>query len=191
MSIKPNWDNRIKEGKIQIGKRPAKKSEVLSEISECMKKKHIVGDIVQVNPKEEKINYKKIMMDHKTNGEGHVIWIQFVKSGHVAVVGAGKDIGFPTTRNKGTWSFLKRLEDGSKNVEWDESQVIVIPIRGLDEKSNGLKNVNNVLNCRNGVEQCIGDYLIQQKIPILNYYSHKNYSKKFWEQCEEKNYNIT
>ena len=84
----------------------------------------------------------------------------------VAVVGAGKDIGFP---EKGTIGILKSFADKGK-VEWYKSKVIIIPKRGLDKESNGIKNVDNIFKCRNGVEHCIGEYLIENSVPILNYH---------------------
>ena len=184
MPIKPTWNERVKKGQDELKKTAVEKSEVLGIISECLKKKGIDGEALLIEPASKNIDYKKIMDTYKTNGEGHIVWVQFVNSGHVAVVGAGKDIGFPKNEIKGTWSILSKLSD----VEWDTKNLIIVPVKGLDNKSNGLKNVKNILKCRNGVEHCIGEYLIEKKVPILNYYSHKNYSVKFWEKCEERNY---
>ena len=76
-----------------------------------------------------------------------------------------------TTHNE---KFQRRIYIGKvscywRNIEWDASKVIIIPIRGLDVSCVGIKNVDNVLKCRNGVEHCIGQYLIENSIPILNY----------------------
>ena len=184
MPIKPVWDERIKKGQEELNKSVVKDVEILRIISECLKEKGIDGEVLLVESIPQNINFEDIMTYYNTNGEGHIIWIEFVKSGHVAVVGAGKDIGFPQNRNKGTWSILSKLS----NVEWDKTKVIIIPIRGLDKRSFGLKNVDNLLKCRNGVEHCIGEYLIKNNVPILNYYQHRNYSEKYWNECEKNNY---
>lgn len=130
-----------------------------------------------------KKDIKEILKTHKINGKGHIIWVAFVNSGHVAVVGAGTDIGFFKNKKRGTWRILSKLD-----VDWYEDKVIIVPVRGLDNKSNGLINVKNVLKCRNGVEHCIGEYLIEKKDSILNYYSHKNYLERYWNECKKRNY---
>lgn len=131
----------------------------------------------------QKINYELIRKKCKIEEKGHIIWVAFVNTGHVAVVGAGTDISFSKNKKRGAWRVLCELD-----VEWYEEKVIIVPVRKLDNKSNGLKNVNNVLNCRNGVEHCIGEYLIEKKVSILNYYSHKNYSDRYWNECEQRKY---
>ncbi len=183
MSIKPTWDERIKKGQEELNKSVVEYNEITRIIYECLNKNNINGEVLtELSP--QNINYKEINEKYETNAEGHIIWIQFVKSGHVAVVGAGKDIGFPKNKKSGTWSILSKLS----NVEWNKEKVIIIAIRGLDKESVGLKNVDNLLKCRNGVEQCIGEYLIKNNIPILNYYQHRNYSEKYWNNCVQNNY---
>lgn len=174
---------RVKKAKEEYLK-PHKDPEIiLSMINECLKLNKIDGNAYKISPKE--INYSDICNKNKTNGEGHIIWVQFVKGGHVAVVGAGKDIGFPKGK-RGTWSIIKDVD----GVQWETSEVIIVPIRGLDAGSVGIKNVDNVLKCRNGVEHCIGDYLIDNGVPILNFYQHKNYSDDFWLKCKKQCYKI-
>ena len=186
--VKPAFDTRVEEGKSEFNKPIIEKSEILEILSNCLKEKGISGEILFINLTSEKIDYEQISKDHGTNGTGHIIWLQFSNSGHVAVVGAGKDIGFSRNENKGTWSILSKIP----HVEWNKEEVIIIPVRGLDKDSYGLKNVhkhgNNILRCRNGVEHCIGEYLINKGVPILNYYQHWNYSKEFWKRCEDRNY---
>lgn len=188
MSIKPKMDERVIKGQDELDKPVVNKSEVKKILSKCLKEKRISGEVLTINPVSEKIDYEQISKKYGTNGEGHIIWVQFASSGHVAVVGAGKDIGFPKNENKGTWSILSKIS----SVEWDRSEVIIIPVRELDKDSYGLKNIhkhgNNILKCRNGVEHCIGEYLIKKDVPILNYYQHRNYSERFWQKYEEGNY---
>ncbi|MCE3020141.1 hypothetical protein LW893_04210 [Parvimonas micra] len=186
--------------KLSIDKRKEKATEefkkpivdlnkIKKKLSECLKNKNIDGDIIEFDLSTEKCDYNKITKEitknSKINDEKHIIWIKFLKSGHIALVGAGIDIGFSTNKNYGTWRFLDHL-----NNEWDKSKVIVIPVRGLDIKSTGYKNVKNILKCRNGVEHCIGKYLVDENVPILNYYQHNNYCDEFWEKCEKNNYNL-
>lgn len=190
MSIKPRLYERVIKGREELDKPAVERTEVKKILSDCLKEKGISAEVLTINPLSEKINYEQISEKYETNGAGHIIWVQFVISGHVAVVGAGKDIGFPKNENNGTWSILSKLP----NVEWDRSEVIIIPVRELDQHSYGLKNIhkhrNNILKCRNGVEHYIGECLIKKDVPVLNYYQHRNYSESFWQKCEEGNYVI-
>lgn len=186
MSIKPKWDQRIKKGLNESKKEIMPIKKIKEILSECLKEQKIDGTILHFDTLSC-INYSKIHAEYQTNAIGHIIWLQFTKQGHIAVVGAGKDIGFPVNAKSGTSYILKKV-----NLEWDKSNIIIIAIKNLDNKSVGLKNIktfnNNVLKCRNGVEHYIGDYLITQNIPIINFYQHKNYSKHFWEHCVKHNY---
>ena len=186
MSIKPCWEERIKKANNEQSK-PAVSVEKIEELLDsCLKDNGIEGKIIRFEDDVKKINYKEIMRNYETNEEGHLIWIEFVTSGHIAVVGAGKDIGFPRNKNVGTWRILSSLE----NAEWDETKVIVIPIKGLESihrKKNG-DYIKNILRCRDGIEYFIGDYLIDNDVPILNYYQHKNWSEEYWEECKKNNY---
>ncbi len=194
MSRKPKWDERVKKAQAELDKTGVDPQKILGMVSKCLKEKGIKGEAKFIKP--QSINYKGIGKDYGTNGEGHIIWIEFVKKRdvagkddkrkYVAVVGAGKDIGFPQKGATGTGFIFSKLLD----IEWDKTQVIIIPVKDLDGESYGLKNVDNILKCRNGVEHCIGEYLIKEGVPILNYYQHKNYSEKFWNECEKDNYQL-
>lgn len=188
MVKKLSIDKRKEKATKEFKKTIVKLNEIKNILSECLKNKNIDGDIIDFDLSTEKDYNNKITeitKNSKINDKKHIIWITFVESGHVALVGAGNDIGFLTNKNYGTWRFLDHL-----NVKWDKSKVIVIPIRGLDIKSTGYKNVENILKCRNGVEHCIGKYLVDENVPILNYYQHNNYCDEFWEKCEKNNYNL-
>lgn len=49
------------------------------------------------------------------------------------------------------------------NKKWDESLVLVFPLRKLNESCG---------YGRHNIEMAIGNYLIEQKVPIIDYYSH-------------------
>ena len=182
---KKSLNERIKKAQEELQKTVIEERDILDLISKCLSEQKIDAD-VYVEPAPRHINYKDIMDTYGTNGEGHVIWVEFVKSGHVAVVGAGKDIGFPRNEKKGTWCILSKL----LNVDWDVTKVIIVPVRGLNQESYGIKNVDNLLKCRNGIEHYIGEYLINSGVPVLNFYQHKNYSERYWNACKKRNYNI-
>lgn len=47
--------------------------------------------------------------------------------------------------------------------EWDESFVLVFPLRKLKESCG---------YSRHNIEMAIGNYLIEQNVPIIDFYSH-------------------
>lgn len=191
MPIKPKFSERVKKAQEILDNNTIKvnldKNRIKKLISKCLSKNHICGEVILCN-NFSGINYEDIMKEYKTNNSGHIVWVLFTNTGHVAVVGAGKDLRFSHNKNSGTWKILNELKEKNKDLEWNKSEVILIPIRGL--KSIGKKSLDNILLCRNGVEQLIGDCLIENNIPILNYYSHKNYCSSYWETCKKNNYRI-
>ena len=64
----------------------------------------------------------------------------------------------------------------------------------LEAPADGHENVEektkeqNILHCRNGLEMYIGEYLLKVGVPILNKYSHVNYtySSKTGQQILKK-----
>lgn len=91
--------------------------------------------------------------------EEDIVWIKFNKSGCISVVGVGCDIYF-TQRTK------EETSAGKINTflrqEWDEESVLVFPLIGIEKlKFN-----------RSDIESGIGNYLIANDVPILDYYSH-------------------
>ena len=105
--------------------------------------------------------------------EGECFFIQFTKDGYVVVVGAGYDYGRP--KGNLNASILKRVDK-----EWS-NKVILIYVKNLrpTKKHCGAgpnQYTNNILQCRNGMEMYIGEYLLKAGIPILNKYSHVNYT---------------
>ena len=195
MPIKPNWEERKQKAlEILTKKLPILEENndinkvieyVANKISVCLNDKGIKGKVLCVNPAD--INYEKISIEYNLAAKGHIIWITFTNSGHVAVVGAGTDINFSKSKRYGTWWLIDQL---NKNIDWYKESVIVVPIEGLNKESNGIKNVDNVLKCRNGVEHYIGECLMSFNIPILNYFSHRNYSERFWLACKQNDYNL-
>lgn len=88
-----------------------------------------------------------------------IVWIKFNKSGCISVVGVGCDIYFTQKAKVETSAgkinaFLKQ--------EWDEESVLIFPLINLDKLSFN----------RSDIESGVGNYLIANEIPILDYYSH-------------------
>ena len=196
MSIKPNIRERISRAEKELNKDACEADEIVNILQDYFKQKDaLIDGVAYIETDISQINYKKISCDYGTNDDRHIIWITFVdkelsdgrKRNYAAVVGAGKDIGFSQNKKIGTWKILHNL-----GVKWDKSKVIILPIRGL--KSIGLKRdgikINNILECRNGVEHFIGEYLVEKGVPIINLYQHVNYSKEYWDICKRNNFYI-
>lgn len=105
--------------------------------------------------------------------EGECFFIQFTKDGYVVVVGAGYDYGRPKS------NLNARILEGV-GKEWS-NKVILIYVKNLrpTKKHCGAgpnQYTEHILQCRNGVEMYIGEYLLKAGIPILNKHSHVNYT---------------
>jgi len=197
MSIKPKISDRISQAEKELNREEVFEiKDILQVLQDYFNQKDaLIDGFPYIETDIRKINYKEISRAYGTNDEGHIIWIAFVdkeyssgrKQSYVAVVGAGKDIGFSQNERRGTWRVLCHL-----GVKWNKTQVIIIPIRGL--KSIGIKRegmkICNILECRNGVEHFIGEYLTGKGVPILNLYQHINYSKNYWDECKRNDFNV-
>ena len=106
------------------------------------------------NTKERRIEYSKINTIQKED----IVWIKFTTSGVISVVGTACDIYFTDFAEKNTTA--GRINQ-ILNQKWDDTVVLVFP----------LVNIPDGLN-RSDIESGIGNYLISQGVPILDYYSH-------------------
>jgi hypothetical protein len=177
-SMKDRQDEAIEQNKYPI----MDKNNICKIIKKALAERSIQGNILTLKPQD--IDYEKIKEENGTNDSSHILFIQFTQKGHVAVVGAGKDISFSKKKAYGTWRIISSIKD----VEWDYETVIVIPI--LNIKNCAIEKGDSILAYRNGVEHYLGDYLFQNKVPILNCYQHKNYSDEFWDKCKKNDYII-
>lgn len=105
--------------------------------------------------------------------EGECFFVQFTKDGYVVVVGAGYDYGRPKS------NLNARILEGV-GKDWS-NKAILIYVKNLRPTKKhcgaGLNQyTDNILQCRNGVEMYIGEYLLKAGIQILNKYSHVNYT---------------
>ena len=129
-----------------------------------------------------KINYAVIKEKHHLSDERNIIWMKFTKSGHLGVVASTNDINFDMPKDENEYDteirvynhFTKAYENRWKfnssgiivnciGEEWDKSFVLVFPLSVAK------------LPCRynrHEVETAIGNYLIHNNVPIIDYYSH-------------------
>lgn len=146
-------------------------SDVRDQVDDCLKK---LSKIRGYN--DEKIEYKIVDVDltqkRSVNEKGECFFIQFTDDGYVVVVGAGYDYGMSKNDRCLNVKIINKLDK-----KWSNKAILVFvkgikPVKG--HCGEGPDDCKHLLQCRNGVEMYLGEY-IERKIPILNLYSHKNY----------------
>jgi hypothetical protein len=83
-----------------------------------------------------------------------IVWMKFTIDGYLGVVASSNDIDFNYNTNSG--KLIK-----SVNKKWDKNRIIIVPfpnIKGRDERVM--------------IEKMIGNYLSDNKVPIIDLYSH-------------------
>lgn len=114
--------------------------------------------------------YKKIKKEYGLLSISDIVWMKFTTEGILGAVAVSNDINFeiPKDNNydekiKGYWKYnssgiiIKELE-----LNWNSNEILVFPLINIPEGLN-----------RGDIECGIGNYLINNGIPILDYYSHK------------------
>ena len=92
-----------------------------------------------------------------------IVWIKFTTKGHIGVVAKSFDINFDrkTSNGKPISSTVLVEEVGET---WDKSFVMIFP---MTSEILGNRSVGDL-------ELGIGNYLIDKKVPIIDFYSHNN-----------------
>ena len=130
---------------------------------------------------EDKINDHFGLVKNPLNKPSHVIWMKFAKNGQLGVVAASNDYNFDippssdvydeTTNGKpkckcNKWTKWKYTTSGiilhKLNLEWDESFLLIFPLHGIEN-----------IQRRNLIEKGIGNFLLKNDVPIIDFYSHK------------------
>lgn len=130
---------------------------------------------------EDKINDHFGLVKNPLNKPSHVIWMKFAKNGQLGVVAASNDYNFDippssdvydeTTNGKpkckcNKWTKWKYTTSGiilhKLNLEWDESFLLIFPLHGIEN-----------IQRRNLIETGVGNFLIENDVPIIDFYSHK------------------
>ncbi len=133
-----------------------------------------------MNPSE--VDYTLIKKEFELDDEKDIVWIKLTEDGYVGVVAVSNDINFDippndsvyddkvwkyneyTKKNELVWKYNSSgILVHKLNKKWDESLVLVFPLRKLNESCG---------YSRHNIEMAIGNYLIEQNVPIIDYYSH-------------------
>lgn len=133
-----------------------------------------------MNPTE--VNYTSLKEEFNLDDERDIVWIKLTEDSFVGVVATSNDINFDippnasvydnkiwkyngySNKNELVWEYnssgilVHKLEK-----KWNESLVLVFPLKELSE---------NCTYNRHDIEMAIGNYLIEKRVPIIDYYSH-------------------
>ena len=197
---KKNSENRIDEATNICKEKIAKSfdeclNEVKDRVKECLELLQIpfVIESVDLNNIFIGDEYGKKIIYRTENGtkkklsdrEDECFFIQFTKDGFVLVVGAGYDFGIIENYEQLDYQQLKdkplNVQILNKVNKRCSTKAILVLVKGLRPVEKH-KNVgpetkeHNILHCRNGLEMYIGEYLLKIGVPILNKYSHVNYT---------------
>lgn len=176
---KPNEEERIKKAKDINPYVGDIKGRTMTLVQDCLKEKNIKAEVRRLKYNEVPL-YEDMPKDEDRKMTS-LIFIEFANNKNnknnkfVAVVGAGKDIGCYETSKTG--KILKESDN-----EWDEEELIIVMVEGL--KAVAASKVENVFECRNGIEHYIGEYLLENNIPIINMDSHKNFTDEGWRKLQ-------
>lgn len=106
--------------------------------------------------------YDEIKKQFDLEYPNDIVWIKFTIDGFVGVVADSFDINFAYDNTSG--ELLHKL---TPEKEWNSSFVIIIPV------TKEMK----VKWTRKQIETAIGEYLIGNEVPIIDYYSHNNFNE--------------
>ncbi len=111
------------------------------------------------------INYEVIKRQYKLNCQSDIVWIKFTDDGYLGVVASSNDINFKS--NNTSYKLINYV--GKK---WNENLILIVPLPKISYTERLL------------IEKMLGNYLIDNNIPIIDYYSHNlqytnsNFQKK-------------
>lgn len=170
---------RYNKAKEQAKNRIVDKEKIIKYTIEYLRK---IGITTTENPKYDPkcIDYDKIQKEFELDDKGDLVWMKFTKDGYLGVVAVSDDVNFDIPQDCSEYDkkhivynpYKKRNEEtwihNSSGIivhklgkEWDESIVLLFPLKDIP---NGYK--------RTDVEEAVGNMLTEQKVPILNWYSH-------------------
>lgn len=105
------------------------------------------------------LNYEVIKRQYNLQRQSDIVWLRFTNDGYLGVVGSSNDINFDKDTN--SYKIINHI-----GCEWDENIIIIIPLPGIKDRCE-----------RELIEKMIGNYLIHNKVPIIDYYSHMGFKK--------------
>lgn len=175
---------RLNKAKEQAAKKPVDKEKIKEYVKEFLKANNIItAENPEFDPKE--INYSTIKDKYNLKDERDIIWMKFTKDGFLGVVATSTDINFDIPPNPDEYDIkvLKWNEYTKKEVydwKWNSAGILVHKlmseniVEGWDDSFVLIFPLSNIPvgYTRGDVEKAVGNYLIQKKVPIIDYFSH-------------------
>lgn len=124
-------------------------------IDEFLKKVNIksVCKIINNNDALMAINYEVIKKQYKLNRQSDIVWMKFTEDGYLGVVASSNDINFNDNNN--SYKLINHV--GKK---WNKNLILIVPLPQISYYERLL------------IEKMLGNYLIDNNVPIIDYYSH-------------------
>ena len=179
-SVHGNSHTRYNKAKEQISEySPVPKEKIIRLILEFLNK---VGISTSCEPQTtlETIDYSKIKTDYNLDDERDIVWLKFTEDKYLGVIAVSNDVNFQIPKckedyDKKHWVYnayeRRKKEEWVYNSagilvhklgkKWDDSFVLLFPLKNIP-----------VGYCRGDVEQAIGNMLIENNVPIIDYFSH-------------------
>ena len=127
--------------------------------------------------------YNQIMKDNNLKDIRDIVWMKFTKDGFLGVVAVSNDINFdiPSFYHQYNYELKGQHNWWIYNTSgiiihmlgkvWDEQFVLVFPLSDIPEC---IKQGDTEHRIGRGHVECgIGNYLIEKKVPILDFFSHR------------------
>lgn len=162
---------RINKAEEQARLVPVEIKEIITYTNEFLK---ILGMSPIENPiidlVRSKLDYKQIKNESGANDERDIVWMKFTQDNYLGVVAASSDVNFniPTSKDdynikkNGKWVYnTSGIIIHHLNKKWNKDFVLIFPLVNIPQ---GLQ--------RGDIERGIGNYLISNQVPILDFYSH-------------------
>ncbi len=160
---------RFEKAKEQAGMDIVDKDIIIQYVNEFLDSldMHKVSDPkVKVKDREKRrIEYSEVENIDKIEDRDDIVWIKFTKDGYIGVIGTSRDIFFDIPESEDEYTDEKHTTSGiilhHLGKKWDEDEVLIFPLFKIPSGLN-----------RSDIESGIGNYLIEKKVPILDFYSH-------------------
>ena len=160
---------RYDKAKEQVTKEKVSRDKIIEMVTSFLEKAKIKTTTEPVyNPQQ--INYAEIKKQFGLESESDLVWMKFTEDGYLGVVAASNDINFDfpesekeyTQRKENGW---KRNTSGilvhSVGKKWNKKFVLVFPLANIPDGYTKFE-----------IEEAIGNLLLANNIPIIDYYSH-------------------
>lgn len=167
---------RFEKAEEQAKQQPVPLKKIIALVNEFLGEAGMVpctNPVLRLEP-NQKVDYKTIQKENGLQDKRDIVWMKFTRDGYLGVVAVSNDIGFdiPSSceeynqkiqyKTSFRWKFSTAgILIHSLGKQWDGSFALVFPLKNMPEGYN-----------RHHIEMGIGNYLIANGVPILDFYSH-------------------